>query len=112
MAARANYSLTLHISDPPVIIIRDEGGDGPSVTNDAEAVVIEALQRIQRRVILACDTVPRLVYRDSDGRWDGLGTRHGRFTHFIPLGGHTEEEAVRKATSMSALAWGAEAPEG
>lgn len=52
---------------------------GMSVTNDAEAVV---------EAVLATDPRPtkgRIVYRDTDGRWDELVHDGKKFTGFAPI---------------------------
>lgn len=54
---------------PTVWIIDDDLG-GRSVTNDAEAVCKEMHGRYPHH---------RIIYRDSDGRWDELVHRSGLF---------------------------------
>jgi hypothetical protein len=60
-----------------------------TVTNDAENV-IQYLHEIG-----ALPPAARVVYRDTDGRWDEL--RHdgcGTFVGFAPVGAYTVDEAV------------------
>lgn len=59
---------------PDMVWIEDVGHDvRPSVTNDAEAVVREVHERYPGR---------RIIYRDSDGRWDELCHHNGTFLQF------------------------------
>ena len=48
---------------------------GMSVTNDAEGVVEDVINRFGSK---------RIVYRDSDGRWDELKHNGREFTDFGP----------------------------
>jgi len=62
-----------------ILVIIDLDSGGPSVTNDAEAVI----ERFAKAGINV-DAL-RIIYRDSMGQWDGLATRNGRFYCFVPL---------------------------
>ena len=73
---RASYDM-VRIT-PEVVWIRDRDEDGArSVTNDAERVVRELLERF-------APETPRIIYRDSMGRWDELKHDGARFTGFAP----------------------------
>lgn len=56
-------------------LVRDQDA-GLSVTNDAENVVREILQRTP---------VDRIFYRDTEGQWDELVHDGQRFTGFAPI---------------------------
>lgn len=71
-----------------VICIEDADDGAASVTNDAEAVVEFVVDAFGDRPI---------VYRDTDGRWDGLGHNGNRFTDFIMIGAHDRPNAIRAA---------------
>lgn len=78
--------------DQDVIVVIDHDG-GRSVTNAAEHVVrmVATLHDVNQH---------RIVYQDTDGRWDGLGTEDGVFSHFVILGARTREEAVEMARTQ------------
>ena len=67
-----------------------------SVTNDAEGVIADFVQRG-----LDVDGL-RIGCRDTMGRWDGLATRNGRFAGFIALGKRTREAAIAEARTRTA----------
>jgi hypothetical protein len=48
-----------------------------SVTNDAEYVVAEVVKQCGNKTA-------RVIYRDSDGRWDELVHDNGVFVRFAP----------------------------
>jgi hypothetical protein len=58
-----------------VTLLRDLDGD-VSVTNDAEAVVAYVIHHYGPR---------RILYRDTDGRWDELRHDGEHFTGFFPI---------------------------
>jgi hypothetical protein len=64
--------------------------NGPrSLTNDMERVIED--------LALSGTNVDRpIVYRDSEGIWDGVVTEDCRFDRFIGLGSRTPDEAIRK----------------
>ena len=70
---RAQYAV--FSETPEMIWIVDLDRGGPSVTNDADAVVDEV-------VTLYGDK--RIIYRDSAGHWDELRHMHGVFLSFEP----------------------------
>lgn len=59
-----------------VIDLHNEQNAAMSVTNDAEAVV---------KKVVELHGDHRVIYRDTDGRWDELLHQNGRFTGFAPL---------------------------
>jgi hypothetical protein len=86
MTARARWSWG-HAGD--YVLVYDL--DGPlSVTNDAERVI----------ETLAAQGVDvdskRVIYRDSEGRWDGMHVDRGRFSGFRLLGCASPEQAIAK----------------
>lgn len=73
-----------------VVVVEDRGLGGLSVTNGAERVVADILA-----VFPALPARP-VVYRDSEGRWDGLRvTPEGRFGGFYAIGAASRDEALR-----------------
>lgn len=91
---RARY--TAEMVGRTIIAIVDLG-TGKSVTNDAERVVRDLAERgFPVRVA-------RIVYRDSDGIWDGIRTKDGEFAGFVPLGDAGRDQAIRHAEIM--LRW-------
>lgn len=53
-----------------------------SVTNDAEKVVADVVQRHGNK---------QIFYRDTDGRWDELVHTDGVFERFAPIGLNVEK---------------------
>lgn len=78
-----------------VLLIFDQNLGGPSVTNDIEQVLAR---------IAACGVdldKRRIIYRDSEGRWDRVATRGGQFAHFIPLDALSPQEALAQCPPQS-----------
>lgn len=73
---RAHYSVHQVTQDAVWIIDLDDGA--MSVTNDADAVVAE---------VVATYGDKRIIYRDSEGRWDELAHDAGVFRDFVLLRG-------------------------
>ena len=71
--SRAEYIIVEETKD--VLVIKDIGSNVMSVTNDAEAVVEELVDRLAGR---------RLEYYDSEGARDQLLVRDGKFVGFAP----------------------------
>ena len=63
------------------IFIEDLNLGHLSVTNDAEAVVDSVCDWAKS---VGGETDPRIIYRDSDGKWDELAHTGGAFTGFLP----------------------------
>lgn len=83
LGCRANYTILRQQSEPEKIVwINDVGHDKgcPTVTNDAHAVVKSVLARWPDH---------RVIYRDSDGRWDELKHDGQAFTDYAPYNGAT-----------------------
>ena len=84
---------TTHINTP-VISIRDVGDHSqvPTVTNDAEWVV----EQIQKALRANGDDIKNyhVIYRDTQGYWDGFDIQNGKFNTFIGLQ-CTSERAAR-----------------
>jgi hypothetical protein len=83
--ARRGRSWTYHLEDGFVVVA--DLGTGMSVTNDAERVV----QSLAAEVPLKGK---RIIYRDTEGRWDELRHQGGRFSHFHALGATSAAEAM------------------
>lgn len=86
---RAKYSYFVHTAEDgqKTLVLTDEG-TGPimSLTNDIENVVEQACLEQDLKTPHV-----RVVYRDSDGTWDGWNTK----THqFIPLVQDRAEDAI------------------
>jgi hypothetical protein len=76
LISRARYSAE-RIGDD--VIALTDLDRGRSITNDAEQVVAtlrEHLGDLDRF---------RIIYRDSEGRWDGIATIRSHFVGFVPL---------------------------
>jgi hypothetical protein len=71
-----------------VIVVRDLDDGGPSVTNAAEYVV----ERLS--ATFGGLAGKRIVYRDSDGRWDELVHDGRRFVGFGSFGANTLDGAL------------------
>lgn len=71
---RAQYDIVKETTD--TVFIEDVGHTHTmSVTNDAEAVVYNLFNQFGNK---------RIIYKDSDGRWDELLHNEGQFTGFAP----------------------------
>lgn len=70
-----------------VLCVTDQcaGGGFMSVTNDAENVTEWVVSRYGNH---------RIIYQDTDGRWDELAHSNGAFTHFSPIGEHQQSAAI------------------
>jgi hypothetical protein len=91
---RASFTWRLDAGD--LLLIIDENRDGPSVTNNIEAVLAHI-------AALGIDLDKKwIVYRDSEGRWDGVATRESKFAHFLIIRAWSSVEAVKQwpATSL------------
>lgn len=76
---RAHYSHEIYErSRWRVMVLVDLQGP-KTITNDAELIVADLV-----RAKLLRDT-DKLIYRDSDGRWDEISHVLGRFDGFCPL---------------------------
>lgn len=73
-----------------VAIYDDYSGTEMSVTNDAEQV-IDAIVSLGINL-----TGKRVIYRDTDGRWDEMAIRDNQFSAFRPIGEQSLEAALRK----------------
>jgi hypothetical protein len=87
--ASAQYDFSVHIapSGGEVVIVIDRDG-GPSITNDAEAVVADIAERMGRL------GARPLIYRNTSGRYDGITHDGQRFVGFYPIGVTDESEAL------------------
>jgi hypothetical protein len=76
-------------------VLVEDLGRGMSVTNDAEAVVAALAKK-------APIAGRRILYRDSEGRWDEIVHGDGP-VWFKAIGGTSAEDAVRRATERAEL---------
>jgi len=93
--ARANYQYEIRIDDTTkqkAIIIVDQNTVGMSVTNDIEDVIEEICLQNNLNSPLV-----NVVYRDSEGIWDGYNTKQKDFIH---LGAATSQEAIIKLNNL------------
>lgn len=76
---------------PGIVWIVDACHDAvPTVTNDAERVISDLVR-------LGVDVDHnRVVYRDSEGRWDELVVRESTFAGFKSINAESLEEATAK----------------
>lgn len=91
MKVRSDFEIVANVPDKAIAIV-DLNRGRMSITNDAEAVV----DWLTGRQFLSPGK--RLVYRDSDGRWDEL--KHdgaGRFLGFAPIGCTGDQSQVLAA---------------
>jgi hypothetical protein len=71
------------------VAIMDINQSAMSITNDAEAVV-EHLVRTGR-----LKSTDILIYRDTDGQWDQLVHKDGKFVDFCMVSGRTMADAIK-----------------
>lgn len=71
-------SWSIHALTESTVFIADDNTGGMSVTNAAELVCEQCFERFGDR---------RIVYRDTEGRWDELDHYCGRFIGFLAYGG-------------------------
>jgi hypothetical protein len=67
-----------------------------SVTNDIEAVLAELTQQY------GMDLPVTIIYRDTEGMWDGIAHLHGTFRGFYPIREVDRERAIAKAKKLRA----------
>lgn len=88
---RAHF--TYHLADGAVIIVDQHDGEAvPSVTNDIEAVL--GFIAKEMRSAGAALGARRVVYRDTEGLWDGVAMTGDEFSHFVLMGAPSHEEAL------------------
>lgn len=68
---------TAHVSDTFILV--EDQDQGMSVTNDAENMIAD----LGTKIPLAGR---RVLYRDTEGRWDELLVKDGRFAGFKAIG--------------------------
>lgn len=78
----------------PFIVAVIDLNEGLSVTNDIENVIedLKAFHDFSHT---------RLIYCDSEGRWDGVAIVDGKFARFVPLGHKDKQQAVQAALNSS-----------
>ncbi len=74
----------------PFIVAVTDMNEDLSVTNDIENVIEDL------KVFHDFDC-KRLIYCDSEGRWDGVAIVDGKFARFVPLGHRDKQQAVDAA---------------
>lgn len=85
----AYYSVTHVRDDLRIVWIVDECNSvagHKSVTNDAEFVCWR---------VNSCYPGYRIIYQDTDGRWDELAHGRGKFLTFVPGGPHMDPGKFR-----------------
>lgn len=93
---RSNYSYRVHETGVIVIIDLDQGGK--SVTNDAENVLAEVRDILTPAVF---DAAPAVIYRDSDGIFDGMQfSPESQAVSFYAIHSPDEKVAISLALSM------------
>ena len=96
-ANRSDY--TFHINSKhgkQVLVIEDLDRGDMSVTNNIEAVLTEIADEIGTSIY----QMP-IVYRDSDGRYDGINVQNPRGNPFYGIGAGEEKDAVKAAIERS-----------
>ena len=79
-----------------MVYVIDDLDQGMSVTNNAAAVI--------RSIAHELGEIPDhslVIYRDTDGQYDGLGVQGGCFVDFYPLGTISENEAISMAAAAA-----------
>lgn len=87
---RSNFSVCI---DGGVFVVIDLNNGATSVTNDIENVVAFLGARIDGRP---------MVYRDSEGHWDGVIIKDGKFHDFRLIGARSQSGAVSAARLLRA----------
>lgn len=75
----------------PFILAVTDLNDDKSVTNDIDNIIEDLTTQghdFDRK---------RLIYCDSDGRWDGVAVVDGKFARFVPLGHKDKRQAAQAA---------------
>ena len=92
-ANRSDYAY--HINSKhgqQVLVIEDLNRGGMSVTNNAEAVIADIAYEIGEGIY----KLP-IVYKDSEGRYDGINGEKLKFDTFYHIGATSEKDAVTAA---------------
>lgn len=92
MANRSNFNF-LHGTNTIAIEDLQPTLGGMTVTNDVENVIHYIAISMFGEVSNKMDSYA-IVYRDSEGIWDGIKTVNGEFDSFVYLGAHSMEEAI------------------
>lgn len=80
-----------------VLWIRDLDQGGKSVTNDLENVLIEIAHKlIDQNMILP----PFIIYRDSEGMWDGVNISTLLGVVYYPLRSDSMKKAIQKVKEI------------
>lgn len=91
---RARASYTYEIAHG-VLALTDCNGPR-SLTNDVENVLADLC------AILGCSLPATIVYRDTQGAWDGIAHIDGTFCGFYFLGTRDRDAAIAKAKPTNA----------
>ena len=92
-ADRSDY--TYHINSKhgqQALVIEDLDRGGMSVTNNIEAIIAEIADEIGTSIY----QIP-IVYRDSEGQYDGINGEKLRSDTFYSIGAKEEKDAVKAA---------------
>jgi hypothetical protein len=79
----------------PVYVIKDANRGGMTVTTNAANV----LKAISEEFSLKLSDRAIIVYRDSEGQWDGISVKGGTFAGVYSLGAADEQEAISMAVT-------------
>lgn len=85
-----NYTHSVHDVGEQRVVALVDAGDGLTITNAAEAVIAD----LARRGISQPND--RVIYRDTEGRWDELCVAAGGFVGFRFLGVDSLEAALAR----------------
>lgn len=100
-ADRSDYDYWIdNGSTPLVLVIEDLNGEGMSVTNNIENI-LACIARLQglgdgTKITGVFDNIP-IVYKDSDGFWDGVTITDNESVQFYCLNSDTLPEALHAA---------------
>lgn len=85
------YTATVHqVGEQRVLALVQLDPGGTSITNAAEGVVVDLGRRAGLR------ETDRVVYVDTEGRWDELLVAGGRFAGFRSLNADSLEQALER----------------
>lgn len=78
----------IETKNPKIVAIIDNDDGAMTITNDAEGVVKFLFDNALLK------NGQRLIYRDTEGVWDELNHKEGKFVGFAFIGAHTIEQAI------------------
>lgn len=89
--AKADYDVTIKETEKGnvFVIIRDNDLGNISVTNNMEMILIDLFELVPKL------DETTIIYRDSDGNYDGVKLKDNGF-EFFPIGEKSESRAIHK----------------